>query len=94
MLDLMLSWNACVSILSFILRRCTSTSSSSLPVNSGMKCDQFNCGTWAGLIGCVGIGCAGGTISCIGCMGSCTGGMTGGGAGGAPSATFTYIMGS
>ena len=64
-------------IQSFILRRCASASSSGLPVNSGLKCNQFNCGTRAGGIGCMGIGCAGGTSGCIGGMGSCTGGTVG-----------------
>ena len=75
------SWNACVSIQSFILRRCVSTSSSGLPANSGLKCNQFNCSTEAGWIGCVGIGCAGCTSGCIGGMGSCTGGLSVGGTG-------------
>ena len=66
---LITSWNAFVSIQSFILRRFASTSSSGLPASSGLKCDQFNCGIWAGSIGCAGIGCAGGMCSCTGGMG-------------------------
>ena len=42
------SWNAWVSIQSFILSRCVSASSSGFPANSGLKCDQFNCGTGPG----------------------------------------------
>ena len=79
-------------------RRWTFTSSSGLPANSGMKCNQFSCGIWDDWIGHVGIGCAGGTTGCMGGAGSCTGevgGMTGGGwcagsSGGPPSAMFTY----
>ena len=58
-------WNAYASIQLFVLRRCASASSSGLPANSGLKCDQFNCGAWAGWIDWVGIGCAGGITSCI-----------------------------
>ena len=36
--------NACVFIQSFVMSRCASTSSSGFPENSGLKCDQFNCG--------------------------------------------------
>ena len=88
--------NACVSIQSFVLRRCASASSSGLLVNSGLKCYQFNCGIWAGWIGYVGIGCAGGTDSCT--EGETEGGWgagragSAGGAGGPPSPMFTYIV--
>ena len=62
-----------VSIQSFILKRCASASSSGLHVNSGLKCDQFNCGTCAGWIGCVGIGYIGGTGGCTGGTGGTIG---------------------
>ena len=46
----------CVSIQSFVLNRCASTSSSGFPENSGLKYDHFNCvctglGIWAGEAG-------------------------------------------
>ena len=91
------SWNACMSIQSFILRRCASASSSGLPAKYGLKCDQFNCGTSAGWIGCVGIGYTGGMGGCTGGKGGMIGGGWGaGGAGGTdgvsrpPSDIFTY----
>ena len=42
---LLSSWNLWMSIQSFVLSKCASTSSSGFPENSGMRCDQFNCGT-------------------------------------------------
>ena len=48
------SWKACVSIQLFVLNKCISASSSGFPANSGLKCDQFNCGTCC--IGCSGTG--------------------------------------
>ena len=82
--------NTWVSIQSFVLRRCTSPSSSGFPVNSDLKWDQFNIGIgpgWAGGIA----GCTGGTAGCGGGTGGCTGGTGGAagdgwGAGGPPSA--------
>ena len=71
------SWNACASIQSFILRRCASASSSGLPANFRLKCDQFNCGICC--IGSAGIGWLGG-------IGSCTEGAFGAGACGAGGA--------
>ena len=53
------SWNAWVSIQSFVLRRCASISLSSFPANSGLKCDQFNGGTWPGCASHI-AGCTGG----------------------------------
>ena len=41
--------NACMSVQSFVLDRCTSATLSILPENSGLNCDQFNGGlgcTW------------------------------------------------
>ena len=69
-------------------------SSSGLPANSGLKCDQFNWGIGAGWIGGTDgtIDCAG---SCTGGTGSTTGGAIGGGwgAGAPPSAMFDYTVG-
>ena len=77
------------------LKRCASLSSSGLPVDSGLKCDQFNWGTGAGWIGCVGgmISCVGGAGSCKGGTGGTTGGTTEGGwgTGGSPSMMSDYI---
>ena len=53
-------------------KRCASTSSSGLPVNSGLKLDQFNWSIGPGWIGCVG-----GTINCAGGAGNWTGGTEG-----------------
>ena len=84
------SWNECVSIQSLVLRRWASASSSGLPMNSGLKWDQFNWGIGSGWIGCVGgtIGCGGGAGGCTGGAGGTTGGLTGSGwgAGGPPTA--------
>ena len=63
------SGKAWVSIQSLVLWRCVSTSLSGLPVNLGLKCDQFNWGIGAGWISCVG-----GTTGCAGGAGGCTGG--------------------
>ena len=47
---------------------------------------------WAGWIGCVGIDCAGGTISCTGRAGGMTmGGCSAGSVGGPPSAMFSSM---
>ena len=64
-----------------VLRRCASVTSSDLPVNSGLKCDQFNLGIGASWIGwtCGTIGCGGGAGSCTGGAGGTTGGTAGGG---------------
>ena len=56
-------------------------SSSGLPVNSGLKWDQCNCGIGLGWNGGT-TGCAGGTACCAGGTGGCTG-WTGGTVGGA-----------
>ena len=89
------SGKAWVSIQSLVLRRYASTSLSGLPVNSGLKWDQFNWGIGAGWIGCAGetIGCVGGADSCTGGTGGTTGGVTGHvwGAGGPPSPMSNYI---
>ena len=94
-MDFDTSGKAWVSIWSLVLRRCASASSSGLPVNSGLKCDQFNCGIGAGRIDCVGgtISCAGGAGSCMGGAGGTTGRILGGGwgPGGLPLATSNYI---
>ena len=83
------------SIQSLVIRRCASAFSSGLPMNSSLKCDQFNCGIGAWIV------CAGGALSCVGGAGSCMGGaedttgcITGGGwgAGGLPSAMSNYII--
>ena len=70
------SGSAWVSIQSLVLRRCDSTSSSDLPANSGLKWDQFNCGTGPGWTGGI-TGCVGRTTGCAGVAGSCTGGTVG-----------------
>ena len=74
--------NAWVSIQSFVLRRCVSTSSSGFPVNSGLKWDQFNCGIGPGCTGGA-AGCPGGTAVCVVGSGSTagSGGASGGGCG-------------
>ena len=81
-----------MSIQLLVLRRCASASLSGLPANSGLKCDQFNCGIGAGWIGCAGraIGYAGGT----GGAGCTTVGTTGSGWGacGPLSAMSSYIV--
>ena len=64
--------NAWVSIQSFVLRRCASTSSSGFPVNSGLKWDQFHCGIGPGCTGRA-AGCTGGTAGCVGDAGGCKG---------------------
>ena len=69
LLTLTPSWNAWVSIQSFLLRRYASASSSGFPANNGLKSDQFNCGTRP----C----CSGSTTSCAGVGGDTTG-FTGG----------------
>ena len=96
MLELTPSRKAWESIQSLVLSRCTSASSSGLPANSDLKCDQFNWGIGAGRICCVGgvICCAGGVSSCTGGTGGTTGGTTGDGsdAGGLPSARSKYIV--
>ena len=79
---------------------CPSASSSGLPENSGLKCDQFNCGIGAGWNDYVGepIHCAGSITSCMSGTGGCTAGVSGvtgggcsaGGAGSPSSAIFTY----
>ena len=76
-----------VSIQSFVLRRCASASSSGLPVNSGLKCDQFNCGICC--IGYVGAD----TGSYTGCIiGACGAGACGAGdAGGAVNPVSTIV---
>ena len=72
----------------FVLKRCTSASLSSFPVNSGLKCDLFNHGT--------GPGCAGSTASCVGGEGGaagCAGDIGGGcGAGGSSLAFILYML--
>ena len=84
------SRNWWVSIQSFVLSKCASASFSDLPANSGLKCDQFNCGiccicymgtswSWA----------TGGCTACCGCCGAC--GWIGG-AGGPASAIFIYFI--
>ena len=69
-----------MSIQSLVLRRCASVSLTGLPANSGLECDQFNCGIGAGCIGCVAghVSCAVGAGSCTGGTGGTTGGTTGG----------------
>ena len=74
-------WSAWLSTQSFVLRSWASASSLGLPVNSGLKCDQFICGNRHG--------CAGGTIGCYGGVGGTTGG--GCGACGPHSAIFLYF---
>ena len=49
------SGKVCMSIQSFVLRRCASASSSGLPENSGLKCYQFKCGMGTGCFGCEGV---------------------------------------
>ena len=99
------SGRLCISIQSFVVNKWTSTSSSGLPENSGLKYDQFNCGIWTGGVGGnIGLGTGtGGFCSCIR-SGSCAGGFCGllglvsGGAwaegscgiGGAGSATWSW----
>ena len=62
------SWNWCVFIQSFILSSCPSPSSCGFPEISGLKCDQFNCGTCcACYVGCCrtwGAGSAGTSGAC------------------------------
>ena len=67
-----------MSIQSFVLRRCASTSSSGLLANSGLKWDQFNCGIGPGWTGGT-PGCAGGTagVGGAGGTGDTSGGTTG-----------------
>ena len=60
------SQNACVSIQSFILSKCASASSLGFPGNSGLKCDQFNCGMC-----CAGTGWSGSIGGWTGCTGFC-----------------------
>ena len=98
------SGNAWVSIQSFVLRRCASTSLSGFPANLGSKWDQFNCDIVLGCT-CGTDSCAGGTWGCVGGAGCCTGGAGGtaggawaaegaGGAGGPLSAfLFTFYIG-
>ena len=90
------SGKAWTSVQSLVLQRYASTSLSGLPANSGLKWNQFNWGTGARWIDCVGgiIHCAGGAGSCTGGTGSTTGGTTGGswGAGGPLSAMSNYIV--
>ena len=64
---------------SSVLRRCASTSSFHLPVNSGLKWDQFNCGIRTLLNGLCGwtAGYARGAGSSMGGTGGTTGGITG-----------------
>ena len=66
------SANTWVSIQSLVLR-CASASSSGLPVNSGLKWDQFNCGIGPDLTGGT-TGCVDGTMGCAGDAAGCTGG--------------------
>ena len=74
------------------LRRCASASSSGFPANSGLKCNQFNCGTRAGCIGCAwGIGGCTGWVGGWGAHGPCEA-WGGGGAGGPISAILNYIL--
>ena len=62
------SGNACVSTQSFVLSNCASASSC-FPANSGLKCDQFNCGMcW---IGCAETGGSTYPCSCTGGWGAC-----------------------
>ena len=89
------SWNVCVSIQSFILRRCASASSSGFPENSGLKCDQYNCGTWTGWIDCTrGIGGCTGWVCGWGASGACSAyGAEGvGRAGSSASAMLSYVF--
>ena len=83
------SGKACMSIQSLVLRRCTSASSSGLPIKSGLKCDQFNWG-----IGACWIGCVGGAGSYTEGAGGTAGGIAAGGwgAGGLPCAMSNYIV--
>ena len=89
------SGNACVSIQSFALSKYASASSLGFPANSGLKCDQVNCGICC--IGCLGTSWFGATGSCTGCWGACgawragTGGGTGS-VGGPASAMFIYVL--
>ena len=48
------SGNACLSIQSFIVSKCTSASSG-FPENSGLKCDLFNCDQYCTCAGCCSI---------------------------------------
>ena len=60
-----------MSIQSFVLRRCTSASLSGFPANSGLKCNQFNGGTWPGCAGSIAsfAGDAEDTLGCAGVQG-------------------------
>ena len=56
-----------VSTQLLVLNKCARASSSGLPANSGLKYDQFNCGTWnGGLGGCIALGRFGGRFGGIG----------------------------
>ena len=59
------SWKLCVSIESFVLNKCASASSSSLPAYLGLNWDQFNYGFWG----------TPGTIGALGRKGLCWGGF-------------------
>ena len=64
------SWNWYMSIQSFILSRCASASSSGFPKNSGLKCDEFNCGMCCtSYAGCCGWG--GWVVGGAGTAGAC-----------------------
>ena len=79
-----------MSIKSFVLRRWASAFSSGLPANSGLKCNQFNCGNGPGCAGGK-TGCAGGPEGITGCTGN-TGDTTGEGCGaGSLHQLFTFI---
>ena len=52
-------------IQSLVLSKCASASSSGFPENSGLKCDQFNCGICSA--GCCSAGATGGA----GASGAC-----------------------
>ena len=83
-----------MDVQSWVLRRCASTSSSGFPANSGLKWDQFNCGTGSGWTGYEGrTGCVGGAGGCTGGTGGTTEGITGDGwgAGGPLSAISIYV---
>ena len=88
------SGKLCVSTQSFVLNKWASASSPSLPENSGLKYDQFNCGCiqfgiWTiGAGGNIGLSTgAGGSCGCIrysawtGGFCGCVSGMCAGGAG-------------
>ena len=89
------SGKTCMFIQSLVLRRCASTSSFGLPVNSGLKCEQFHWGIGAGRNWMCGRSyqlCRRYCIYTCGAGGT-TGGITGGGwgAGCLPSAIVSYI---